>query len=287
MAAKAKTYLETKLGTLQLGCGVSWLEGCPPGSVDLVVADPPYNIGKSSWDRFDSQEEYLAWNKRWVDAAYAALRPTGTLYLMGFSEILARILVAVEEPWFRTRWLVWFYRNKANLRDDWGRSHESVLVLRKGKTFTFNTDPVRIPYNRHTTKYPARTQAKTSQYGGERKDRWTPHPLGARPRDVLEIPVLSNGTKEKTAHPTQKPVQLIRRLVLASSNEGDLVVDPFCGSGTTAFVAETHGRRWVTCELDKSYAKLAKQRILDPKAHVGSQTHETEAKVSKRRAKLR
>lgn len=287
MATRAKPILETELGTLQLGCGVSWLEGCPEGSVDLVVADPPYNLGKSSWDRFKSSADYLAWSKRWVDAAHAALKPTGALYLMGFSETLARILVAVEEPWFSARWLVWFYRNKANLRNDWGRSHESILVLRKGKRFTFNTDPVRVPYNSHTTRYPERTQAKTSQYGGERKDRWRPHPLGARPRDVLEIPVLSNGTREKTAHPTQKPVQLIRRLVLASSDEGDLVVDPFCGSGTTALVAETHGRRWVTCELDHTYAKLAKQRILDPEAHAGSQTKESEAKVSKRRAKLR
>lgn len=258
-----------------------------PGSVDLVVADPPYNLGKSEWDRFASEKDYLAWTQRWVQAAHRALKPMGSLYLMGFSEVLARILVAVEEPWHSSRWLVWFYRNKANLRNDWGRSHESILLLRKGKTFTFNTDPVRVPYNRHTTRYPERTQAKTSQYGGERKERWKPHPKGARPRDVLEIPVLCNGTKEKTAHPTQKPVQLIRRLVLASSNEGDLVVDPFCGSGTTALVAETTGRRWVTCEQDEGYGALAKARIRDPEAHAGTQTREPEAKVAARRGKLR
>jgi site-specific DNA-methyltransferase (adenine-specific) len=255
--------------------------------VDLVVADPPYNIGKAAWDRLGSLDDYLTWTERWVEAARRALSPTGSLYVMGFSEVLAQVLVRVGGPWRSSRWLVWYYRNKANLRNDWGRSHESLVLLRKGKEFTFNTDAVRIPYNRHTTRYPERTQAETSQYGGARKERWRPHPLGARPRDVLEIPVLANGTREKTAHPTQKPVQLIRRLVLASSNEGDLVVDPFCGSGTTALVCETHGRRWATCEEDADYAKLAKRRILDPEAHAGLQTTESEAQVAARRGKLR
>lgn len=280
-------FLQTDRGTLHLGCGVTWLEQCPAASVHLIVADPPYDIGKSTWDRFRSRAEYLAWSQRWITAAHRALTPTGTLYVMGFSEVLAEIQVAVAPAWSSVRWLVWFYRNKANLKDDWGRSHESLLLLRKGREFTFNTDPVRIPYNAHTVRYPERTQAETSQYGGGRADRWRPHPLGARPRDVLEIPVLCNGTPEKTAHPTQKPVQLIRRLVLASSNPGELVVDPFGGSGTTALVAETHDRRWATCELDPGYAAMAAARLQDPDAHAGLQTRESEAEVAARRAKLR
>lgn len=283
----ASTYLRTERGQLVLGCGVNWLERCEPGSVDLVVADPPYNMGKSDWDRFPSLEAYLDWTRGWVAAAHRALAPTGSLYLMGWSEVLAQVLAAVSPGWSSVRWLVWSYRNKANLKDDWGRSHESILHLRRGRRFTFNTDAVRIPYNAHTVRYPERTQAESSQYGGGRKDSWRPHPLGARPRDVLEVPVLANGTREKTAHPTQKPVQLIRRLVLASSNPGQLVVDPFCGSGTTALVAETHDRRWVTCELDPGYAALAASRLADPAAHAGAQTIETEAELAARRGRLR
>lgn len=280
--------LETTLGTLLHGCGVAWLEQCPAGSVDLIVADPPYNIGKTEWDRFRSKAAYLDWSRRWIAAAHRALTPTGSLYVMGFSEVLAEVQVAVASEWASVRWLIWFYRNKANLKDDWGRSHESLLLLRKGKRFTFNTDPVRIPYNAHTTRYPERTQAETSQYGGGRSgERWRPHPLGARPRDVLEIPVLANGTAEKTAHPTQKPVQLIRRLVLASSNAGQLVVDPFAGSGTTALVAETHDRRWATCEADAGYAALIAQRLQDPDAFTGMQTRDTEAATATRRGRLR
>jgi site-specific DNA-methyltransferase (adenine-specific) len=288
---------ETALGTLYEGCGVSWLEAQEPESVDLVVADPPYNLGKSEWDRFGSLDEYLDWSKRWVEAARRALKPTGQLYVCGFSEILAEVLVAVRGGWTSRRWLVWYYRNKANLKNDWGRSHESVLLLRKGKRFTFNTDPVRVPYNAHTTRYPERTQADTSQYGPgtkspnrskkSSKDVWTPHPLGARPRDVLEIPVLSNGTREKTPHPTQKPVQLIRRLVLASSDPGDLVVDPFAGSGTTAAVAEASGRRWATCELEPDYLSVIRERLASPDEHLGQQSRESESAVARRRGKLR
>lgn len=277
----------TALGTLLQGCGVEWLERCPEGSVDLIVADPPYNLGKGDWDRFASPAEYLDWSRRWIAAAHRALTPTGSLYVMGFSEVLAEVQVAVAGAWDSVRWLIWFYRNKANLKDDWGRSHEALLLLRKGRPFTFNTDAVRTPYNAHTTRYPERTQAETSQYGGGRAERWRPHPLGARPRDVLEIPVLSNGTAEKTEHPTQKPVQLIRRLVLASSNGGELVVDPFAGSGTTPLVAELHGRRWVGCEADPGYAAIAARRLRDPDAFAGAQTKDSEAALASRRGRLR
>src|SRR5579872_544628 len=281
------TYFATELGRLDQADALAWLRSLEPGSVDLVVADPPYNLGKSDWDRFESPESYLSWTREWVEAARLALKPDGSLYVMGFSEILAEIKVAVGPAWAGCRWLVWFYRNKANLRDDWGRSHESVLHLRKGGRVRFNTDPVRIPYNAHTTRYPERTQAETSQYGGARTERWRPNPLGARPRDVIEVPVLANGTAEKTAHPTQKPVQLIRKFVLASSNAGDLVVDPFSGSGTTALVCERSGRRWLACDADPGWCRVARDRVLAPASFAGSQTDAAEAALARRRGRLR
>lgn len=143
---------------------------------------------------------------------------------------------------------------------------------------------MRVPYNGHTTKYPARRQAATSQYGGAGRE-WAPHPLGAKPRDVIEVPVLANGTPEKTEHPTQKPLELIRRFVLASSDPGDLVVDPFAGSGTTAVAAEALGRRWVACETDAGFVRTAKERLASPEAFLGSQADE--AGAARRRARLK
>ena len=153
--------------------------------------------------------------------------------------------------------------NKANLGNDWGRSHESILHFRKTRDFTFNTDSVRIPYGNHTLKYPVHPQAETSQYGGAQNAHktWEPHPLGAKPKDVIEIPTTCNGMHEKTPHPTQKPEELLRKFIHASTNPGDLVLDPFLGSGTTAVTAEQLGRHWLGCDLSSEYARWAAERI--------------------------
>ena len=164
---------------------------------------------------------------------------------------------------YSCKWLIWHYRNKANLGNDWGRSHETILALRKSKNFIFNVDDVRIPYGAHTLKYPERNQGDTSQYskGQAKKNDWIPNPLGAKPKDVIEIPTTCNGMKEKTPHPTQKPEELIRKLILASSNVGDIVLDPFCGSGTTPVCAEQLQRKWIACDKVEEYLGWAKDRI--------------------------
>jgi site-specific DNA-methyltransferase (adenine-specific) len=138
------------------------------------------------------------------------------------------------------------------------------LHFRKSKQFTFNIDDVRIPYGNHTLKYPEHPQAETSQYGkgGNGKDKlWQPHPKGAKPRDVIELPTTSNGMQEKTPHPTQKPEELLRKIILASSNPGDLVFDPFLGSGTTAAASEQLKRQWKGCDNSVEYCQWATQRI--------------------------
>ena len=217
------------------------------------------------WDTFESHAQYVSWSEVWIAQASRILKPDGTLHVCGYSEILASILVAVM-PLFRgCRWLVWHYKNKANLGSDWGRSHESIIHLRKGKTHALNVDEVRISYGAHTLKYPEHPQAETSQYGGngngKNRETWKPHPLGAKPKDVFDIPTTCNGMGEKTPHPTQKPEEVVRKLVLASSNSGDTVLDPFSGSGTTAVVAEQLGRRWLACDNNQQYNEWAINRL--------------------------
>jgi site-specific DNA-methyltransferase (adenine-specific) len=108
-----------------------------------------------------------AWNG--FQEAHRVLKRTGSLYVCGFSEILADIKWAAAHLFKGCKWLIWFYRNKANLGNDWGRSHESILHFRKSKDFIFNIDEVRIPYNEHTLKYPKRSQAETSQYANGKR----------------------------------------------------------------------------------------------------------------------
>jgi len=283
-------YFTTSLGSLHKDDAVVWLGSLPADSVRLIIADPPYDLGKAAWDTFPSRDAYLDWSEAWIEQAHRALLPDGTLYVYGFPEPLAAIAARVAARFTSHRILVWYYRNKASMHDDWGRSHESILHLRKGRTMVFNTDDVRIPYNQHTNRYPERPQAETSQYGGKQKAErplWTPHPDGARPRDVLEVPTLCNGSREKTHHPTQKPEELIRKLVLASSNPGELVVDPFAGSGTTLAVCEETGRKWLGCEQDASYCALIADRLKQPDNFRAAQAAESSTDRSHRRSRLR
>lgn len=162
----------------------------------------PYNIKKADWDNFDSQEKYIEWSIKWIKQASRVLKLTGSLYVCGFSEILADLKHPASKYFKHCRWLIWHYKNKANL--------------------------------------------------GNR---------GAKPKDVMDIPTTCNGMGEKTPHPTQKPEELVRKFVLASSNEGDLVIDPFSGSGPTAVVAEQLNRHWMACDLDPQYNQWAIERL--------------------------
>jgi site-specific DNA-methyltransferase (adenine-specific) len=179
-----------KNGLLFTGDSIEWFKSVKTASVDMIFADPPYNIRKADWDKFESQEQYINWSLKWIQEAARVLTADGTLYICGFSEILADLKHPAMRFFNNCKWLVWYYRNKANLENDWGRSHESILHLRKSKNFTMNTDAVRIPYGNHTLKYPVHPQAETSQYGKGRKETdssplWKPNPLGAKPKGEL------------------------------------------------------------------------------------------------------
>ena len=280
---------EHKNGSLYQGDSIKWLQSLEKESVDLIFADPPYNINKADWDKFESQERYIHWSMQWIEEASRVLKKTGTLYVCGFSEILADLKRPSMKYFNSCRWLIWYYKNKANLGNDWGRSHESLLHLRKSKKQTFNVDDIRIPYGKHTLKYPSHPQAESSQYGnnGKRKDVWVPHPKGAKAKDVIEVPTTCNGMGETTSHPTQKPEELVRKFVLASSSEGDIVLDPFSGSGTTLVVAEQLYRKWLGCEIEPEYNEWAINRLESVQRKTKDEWIEFDKANEKRRNSIR
>lgn len=282
-------YYEHPNGELFQGDSIKWLGSLESESVDLVVADPPYNISKAEWDTFESQAQYIEWSLEWIEQAARVLKATGSMYVCGFSEILADLRHPASRFFKGCRWIIWHYKNKANLGNDWGRSHESILHLRKTERFRLNVDAVRISYGNHTLKYPSHPQAVTSNFGRgvKRDEQWTPHPLGAKPKDVLDIPTTCNGMGEKTPHPTQKPEELIRKLVLAASGEGDTILDPFSGSGTTAVVAEQLRRRWLACENSQEYNEWAIKRIENVRRMSIDDWIEFDRKTAARRESIR
>lgn len=282
-------FYKTQFGSLFHIDTIKFMKTLDDGSVNLIFADPPYNIKKAEWDTFASQKAYVDWSMEWIREASRILSNDGSLYICGFSEILADIKWAASSLFKGCKWLIWFYRNKGNLGNDWGRSHESILHFRKSEKFIFNIDEARIPYNNHTLKYPQRTQAESSQFGNGKKSDyiWQPNPLGAKPKDVFEIPTISNGSWEKTNHLTQKPVELIRKVILSSSNPDSLIFDPFGGSGTTYAVAEAYNRRWIGTELELDYCNIIKFRLED-KEHLNRIfTSKDQHDSVKRRTKLR
>ncbi|CAM4464449.1 MULTISPECIES: DNA-methyltransferase [Bacillus] len=275
-------------GKLFLGDSIQWLKTLETESVDLIFADPPYNIKKAEWDTFENQESYIQWSLEWIVEASRVLKKNGSLYICGFSEILADLKHPASKYFKGCKWLVWHYKNKANLGKDFGRSHESLLHFRKTKKYTMNQDLVRIPYGGHTLKYPSHPQAESSQYGsGKKRDNWMPHPLGAKPKDVIEVPTTCNGMNEKTPHPTQKPEELVRKFILASSNRGDVILDPFSGSGTTAVVAEQLGRKWLACDTNRQYNEWAIERIQKAEHKTDEEWFWYDRKNEERRKKIR
>lgn len=258
-------YFTTDSGELYKGDSMEILPEIDSESVELIFVDPPYNIEKAEWDKFETQEEYLNWVVKWVKMSGDVLTEDGSMYLMGFPEILADIKYRIEREceWIDSiRWLSWHYRNKPQMADGgWTRSQEGILWIRKSDNYDFNMDRVRIPYNKHTKKYPDRKQGQTSLFGSEDGFEWDPNVKGAKPRDVIDVPTVNNASKERTEHPTQKPEELLRKIVWASSNKDDTVLDPFGGSGTTFAVCEQLGRNWVGIEKEEQYCEMTQDRV--------------------------
>ncbi len=239
-------------GCLYTADCLDFLHMLRPEAASFVFADPPFD-SPPVWDRTVPSDAYLAWSLSWIQEAARILSPTGCLCICGPDELLADLKRPALSCFAECRLLVWYYRNRSPAGMDWGESHQDLLLLFKGAVHPMHTDLVRIPYEKHTIRY--------YQNRPDGKNRWHPHPLGAKPKDVLEVPALFSGTAEKTAHPDQKPEALLRRLLLAHTDPDDLVVDPFSGSGTTAVAAEQLGRRWLGGDSDGVWHELAVQRL--------------------------
>lgn len=237
-------------------------------SADIIICDPPYNIGKDFGNSSDKQpmNKYLQWCDEWIRECIRLLKPRGTLYIYGFSEILAFLRVRIA---IHVRWLVWAYTNKVcPSLQHWQRTHESILCCSKTSQPVFNRDDVREPYTENYLKNTAgrvRTPTKGRFSNGNTTTTYTAHEKGALPRDVIRIPALAGGVgkKERVDHPTQKPLELCRRLIRASRNKNSdtLLIVPFAGSGSECVAAAQEGVQCVGFELNPKYARLCRRRV--------------------------
>ena len=236
-------------------------------SVDIVICDPPYNIGKDFGNNSDKQEmdAYLLWCDKWISECLRILKPQGTLYIYGFSETLAFIRTRI---YCNVRWLIWHYTNKVTPSlNFWQRTHESILCCYKNKP-VFNRDDVREPYTDTFLKNAAGKVRKATKGRFSNSDKetiYTAHEGGALPRDVIKVPALAGGAgkKERVDHPTQKPLILCDTLIKAALNKtGDtLLVVPFVGSGSECVSAKKNHVKFIGFEINNEYITIANQRL--------------------------
>jgi len=238
-------------------------------SVDIIIADPPYNIGKDFGNDSDKQQmdSYLKWCDEWIYECIRVLKPTGTLYIYGFSEILAFIRVRIN---INVRWIIWHYTNKTVPRlNYWQRTHESILCCYK-ETPVFNRDEIREPYTKQFLKNAGKVRKATKGRfcKGDKETVYKAHENGALPRDVIKISALAGGAgkKERVNHPTQKPLELCEKLIMASMNKNKetFVVIPFAGSGSECVAAKKLGVNFIGFEINNDYVKLCNERLKQP-----------------------
>lgn len=238
---------------------------------DIIICDPPYNIGKDFGNDSDKQnmEEYLLWCDKWLKECLRILKPSGTLYVYGFSEILAFIRVRIT---CNVRWLIWHYTNKTVPSSHfWQRTHESILCCYHDNKPTFNRDDIREPYTENFIKNSAgkERQATKGRYSkGDKKTIYVAHKDGALPRDVIKVPALAGGAgkNERVEHPTQKPLELCIRLLKASLSKvptipKNILIVPFAGSGSECVAAKRLGIDFIGFEINKTYVDICKERL--------------------------
>src|SRR5262249_40447692 len=243
---------------------IEGLAKCPKESIDLVFADPPFNIGYE-YDQYDDGKEsdhYLEWTRRWGQAIRRALKPHGTFWLAIGDEYAAELkLLFQNDLKFSCRsWVVWYYTFGVNCTKKFSRSHAHLFhFVKDSKHFTFNSNDgaVRVPSARQLVY----ADSRANPNGRLPDDTWilrpqdVPHGVAAD-HDTWYFPRIAGTFKERAGwHGCQMPEQLLGRIIRVSSNPGEVVLDPFAGSGTTLVVAKKLGRRFVGLELSANYCQ--------------------------------
>ena len=206
------------------GDAIIELKKIESNSVDLIVTDPPYNLNKDYGNNSDKLEfdEYLNFSRKWIREAVRVLKPEGTMYVFN-------------------SWITWYYTQGIGKTKGYSPRHDDILMFTKDKKkFKFNLDEIRVPQKYYRSVNNMR---------------------GANPGNVWEFSHMHYCNKNRTKHPTQKPEGLYERMILASSDEGDVVLDPFLGSGTLLHVCQNTNRNGIGIDINPEYIQMSKERL--------------------------
>ena len=232
----------------------------PDNSVDLIVADPPYCLGKDYGNDSDkmSPEAYLEWTYKWIDSYIPKLKNSGVFYIFLSWQYSPEIFSYIKKHLTMVNEIIWDRRvpSMGGSVRKFSSVHDNIgFFVKSQKDYYFNLDPIRIPYDEETKK--ARTR---SIFVGK---KWLE--MGYNPKDIWSFARIHAQDPEREDHPTQKPLELINRLILSSSPENGLILDPFMGTGTTAIAAIQNNRQYCGFEINPDYYGNILNRIKNSK----------------------
>jgi len=244
------------------------LSKIPNNSIDLLCVDPPYNLKKADWDTFSSDEEFFNFTKRWIDLVTPKLKEGAAFYVFNTPRNCAYILQHLESRGYKFQnWITWNKKDGfTSTKKKFLPEQETILFVTKGSGInTFNAEAVRIPYESIERIAAARTKGILKN-----GKRWFPNENGRLCPDVWHVPSerhvkKENGKTTYSLHPTIKPLVLMERIVLASSNPGDVVLDLFAGSGSTLMAAKHNRRNFLGIDSSPEYVKIARKRLKEVK----------------------
>lgn len=247
---------------------IAGLQALPAGGIDLVFADPPFNIGYDYdvyHDKLNGQE-YVAWTRRWGEQVVRVLKPTGTFWLAIGDEYAAELKCLFQhELGLHCRdWVVWYYTFGVNCTKKFSRSHTHLFHFVKNPDhFTFNEEAIRVPSARQLVYADLRANPR----GRLPDNTWILRPQDrpdafAATEDTWYVPRVCGTFKERAGfHGCQMPEQLLGRIIRVSSQSGEIVLDPFAGSGTTLVVAKKLGRHYIGFDLSADYVQQIQARL--------------------------
>lgn len=251
--------LRNLVSDIECSDNVEYMRSLKKGSMHLIVTSPPYNIGKE-YERRTTTEVYIEQQAATIAEAVRLLHPKGSICWQVGNHIddgEVFPLDVVLYPLFKNHGLklrnrvVWTFGHGLHCQNRLSGRHETILWFTKSDDYIFNLDPIRVP-----SKYPEKKHFK-----GPKKGELSGNPLGKNPGDVWDIPNVKANHVEKTDHPCQFPVGLVERLVLALTNPGQNVLDPYLGVGSSAIAALKNGRNAYGCDIDQDYIGIARDRV--------------------------
>lgn len=231
------------------------IDRIPDVSIDLIIADPPYSLGKDYGNNSDKlkPKEYLEWTYKWIDAVISKLKTNGSFYIFLSWQYSPEIFSYIKTKMKMVNEIIWDRKvpSMGGSTRKFSSVHDNIGFFVKSNDYHFDIDSIRIPYDPETKK--ARTR---SIFVGK---KWLE--LGFNPKDVWSYARLHAEDPERMNHPTQKPIEIIERMILASCPENGIVLDPFLGTGTTAFVCSKINRKYVGFEINPEYYEIIVERL--------------------------